>query len=303
MQTKPSATAAVVASTLLLLRGDADLEPLADPATHAAVESAVRRAIPAFGALLDLVPWPLLRRAALGVERAASPGFVAHYALRKHAIRELVAQSVSDGFRQVVMVGAGFDMLSSSVDARATIFEVDHPATQEIKREALRGARSRQVTYVPVDLARDDLRRALVRAEGFRPDAPTLYVAEGLLMYLPSDRVGAVLGDMRGPARVIFTVVTPDRAGRVRLHSQRAMVDWVMRHIDEPFVWGESGENLAGLLRAHGLRMDRAFTTADHGRRVLGVRTRARLPRPTGELVVVAHGEHPVEASASPVAP
>jgi methyltransferase (TIGR00027 family) len=290
----PSVTAAVVAATLLLLRNDPDLGHLVDPNALAPLERAVRKVVPAMGGLLDHIPWPLLRRAALGVERIVSPGFVAHYALRKSVIRAELRRAFEEGHRQVVLLGAGFDMLSTCLPTEARVFEVDHPATQAAKKQALGSSSPGRHGFVSADLAVEDLRDALLRAPGFDPARDTVYVAEGLLMYLTPARVAALLCDLDGRGqhrtRVVMTVITPDRDGAYRLHTQRRVVDACMRGLDEPFVWGTSRESLPALLAFYGLCPARITSTFELKDSHFPERARRRLPRPTGELVVVADG-------------
>jgi methyltransferase (TIGR00027 family) len=287
--TGPSTTAAVVASTLLLLNNDPELARLGAPEATPAVEAAVRRAIPLFGTLLDRVPWPMLERAAHVAERLVSPGFVAHYALRKFAVRQaLLAAVVERGHRQVVLVGAGFDMMALSLPADCTVIEADHPATQSLRRDA---SEPPEITFVPVDLTVDRLEDALRRSPKFDPNADTVFVAEGLLMYLEPERVDALLADLaKGPGArtVVLSIVTPDHAGRVRIHSQRRVVDWIMRWIDEPFVWGESPEKLRRTLDRHGFVVETVTTTTNLRDDMLSPTARRRLPTPPGEIIVVA---------------
>jgi methyltransferase (TIGR00027 family) len=285
-----SVTAAVVASTLLLLRDDPEFGQLLDPVAHESIDAAVRVTLPVFGHLLDYVPWPVLRHAALGVESVISPGFIAHYALRKHTIRTHLRQWIDEGFRQVVLLGAGFDMLSQSIPTEVSVFELDHPATQGAKRKALLTLASRTVSFVPVDFARESLRGALLRSRSFDHDARTVFVAEGLLMYLSADRAEAMLADISSSApdvRAILTVITPDPRGRYRLHSQRKVVDWCMSWLDEPFVWGVRPEEIASLLKRHGLALESIACTTEIRDRLLSRNARHRMPQPSGELMIV----------------
>lgn len=281
MNNGPSVTAAVVASTLLLSKDDPNLGHLAPD------EVAVRRAVPLFGHLLDTVPWPVLERAAHVAERLVSPGFVTHYALRKIAIRRALASAVAAGSRQVVLVGAGFDNLASSVPADVRVFEVDHPATQ-----VYRGETADNVTLVPVDLTKEHATEALRRTPGFDPSAATVFVAEGLLMYLEEDCVNRVLADLaRGPGArtLVLSIVTPDASGKVRIHTQRRVIDWIMRFIDEPFLWGEGPVELRETLGRHGLTVASIVSTMELRDELLPSSGQRRLPRPPGEIVVVAN--------------
>ncbi|MFO0735967.1 MAG: SAM-dependent methyltransferase [Labilithrix sp.] len=276
-----------MASTLLLLEDDPDLASLHAAPAADAVEAAVRRALPLFGTLLDTVPWPVLERAAHVAERLVSPGFVTHYALRKLGVRRALAAAVDAGARQVILVGAGFDMLSATVPKGVPVFEVDHPATQSYRGE------SEGVTLVPVDLATGSMLSALRRTPAFDATLPTVFVAEGLLMYLDEERVHRVLGEIAsgpGARTLILSIVTPDAAGRLRLHSQRRVVDWIMRFIDEPFLWGAAPNELERTLHRHGLVLKSVQTTMDLRDELLPVSAHRRLPRPSGEIIVVAEG-------------
>lgn len=288
----PSTTAAIVAATLLLLRDDPALESLVDEEALPFIRRLVREAVPPLRPLLDHAPWPLVRRLALRAERHLSPGFVTHYALRKHAVRTALRRAVEDGCRQVVLLGAGFDMLSLSVPSSASVFEIDHPGTQVIKRRAIGERGLRNVNYIPVDLAQTPLRVALGWAPGFCPDVRTVFVAEGLLMYLTREKARAVLADIAdcARARLIATLVLPDPAGRARLHAQSRVVDVSMRVLHEEMLWSDTRADIATLVRTAGFDLTRLFTTADVaddlGR--AGEVARRRLPETVGEVLFVA---------------
>jgi methyltransferase (TIGR00027 family) len=94
------------------------------------------------------------------------------------------------GVGQVVVLAAGLDARACRLDwpADTRLFEIDQPPVLEFKDAVLRaqGAVARCVrTAVGVDL-RDDWAGALTAA-GFDPDVPSVWVAEGLLQYLPAD--------------------------------------------------------------------------------------------------------------------
>lgn len=287
---RPNTTAAVIAATLLLLRDSRELGHLVDRGSLDAVERAVRLALPGAGTVLDHVPLPIVRRLAFALERAVSPGFMTHYAVRKALIRERLARAIDDGFQQVVLLGAGFDMLSASVAPSARVFELDLPATQAAKVRALEGTRARPVTYVAGDLARERLDDLLARAPGFRGDEDTVFVAEGLLMYLEEEAVDRLLGDMsRGRRRTqaILSFVTPDEGGRPRMHSQRKIVDLCMRLLGEEFVWGEASTQLEQRLERCSLRVVELVSNQELVDAL--ARDQQVRPRPTsGEVVVVA---------------
>src|SRR5690606_25987400 len=136
---------------------------------------------------------------------------------------------------------------------------VDLPATQRAKESATRSLGLRSVRYVPADLRQTRLSVALGRAPGFSPARDTVFAAEGVLMYLPPHVVDDVLDDLsddRRKTRAILTCVTPDAQGKPRMHSQRTVVDYCMRLLGEPFVWGERDERLRERVERHAFHVD-----------------------------------------------
>jgi len=74
-------------------------------------------------------------------------------------------------------------------------YELDLPQTQQFKKQrviALLGSLPANVTYVPIDFARQDLAEALARS-GYDPGKRTIFVWEGVTMYIPEAAVDATL--------------------------------------------------------------------------------------------------------------
>jgi O-methyltransferase involved in polyketide biosynthesis len=97
---------------------------------------------------LKIVQETWFRPIAKLVERVTIPGILLHYALRKKCIRELVRSALANGVAQVVILGAGFDPLSSELQREfptAVFWEIDHPATQRHKVRACSKIRIEQV--------------------------------------------------------------------------------------------------------------------------------------------------------------
>ena len=97
---------------------------------------------------------------------------------------------------QVVILGAGLDGRAWRLPelAESVVLEVDHPASQQAKRSRAAGlpAMAREVRFVPVDFAHDDLDGRLAEA-GHDPAAPTMWIWEGVVPYLTGAQVRATL--------------------------------------------------------------------------------------------------------------
>lgn len=112
--------------------------------------------------------------------------FVTYQGARTRYFDDYFTAAADAGVRQIVMLAAGLDSRAYRLDwpAETTVFELDQPRVLEFKRHALSGESPRaERREVPVDL-RDDWPTAL-RANGFRPEQPSAWIAEGLLIYLP----------------------------------------------------------------------------------------------------------------------
>lgn len=148
-----------------------------------------------------------LRRGEAALARMAPDGRDRMFAalsvitLRVATIDAQVRLAVAAGARQLVILGAGFDTRAHRMDelAPVRVFEVDHPATQRVKRTraAPLPERAAELRYVPVDFARDALGEALAAA-GHDPDAPTVWVWEGVVMYLRDEALRSTLAAVRG---------------------------------------------------------------------------------------------------------
>ena len=94
------------------------------------------------------------------------------------------------------MLGAGLDTFAyRNPYAELRVFEVDHPATQQWKRELLQRndiAIPESVTYAPVDFERQSLSTQLGDA-GFNSQAPAFFAWLGVVPYLTLEAFRATL--------------------------------------------------------------------------------------------------------------
>ncbi len=314
---RPSETARLIARSLVLLARDPAFAGLVPPdaaeasgwflegnaPTRAGRDARRERAKALAGR-----PW--YRALTRLAERRTLPGIVAHYALRKRFLEDAARRALTDdGFTQVVVLGAGFDTLALRLAPKfpqTTFVEVDHPATQIAKQEALarHDAIWPNLHFAPADLSRSRLASVLDGCPAYRPDAATLFVAEGLLMYLDAVIVSALFRDAAGgasfPRRFAFTFLEPDASGAAANFSPPSrFVDRWLRRRGEPFRWGVARSDLNGWLTARGWTLSsEGIATPDALRECyLSARTNAAtLPlslRPArGDLAAVADAEN-----------
>lgn len=127
----------------------------------------------------------------------------------------------------MVILAAGLDSRAYRLDwpAGTTVYEIDQPLVLQYKRQTLDEHDVRSACLrreVAVDL-RQDWPVALQR-EGFDVTVPTAWLAEGLLMYLPTeaqDRLFELIVDQSAPgSRIAVEAVGPDNAKRHEVRSK-----------------------------------------------------------------------------------
>lgn len=269
---RPSSTATLIAMATVLTARDARFAQYVPPGGTVLCERCLT------GAQRWLTRMPALARA---IERATVPGLCLHFMLRKRWIEHAVRSALARGARRVVVIGAGYDTLALRLarEFPALRFtEVDHPATQAVKRAAL--AASPNVRFVAADLARTPLVSALAGALG--PE-PSVFVVEGLLMYLTGEETAALLAAVHrlqaAGGELVFTVMEPAAEGAVRFHNATWLERAILALWREPFRSAVRREQLGALLAGLGFELrEWADLAAMH----------PELPLARGELVVHA---------------
>ena len=99
---------------------------------------------------------------------------------------DMLDAQIAGGIGQVVILGAGLDTRAIRKQSTGVrYFEIDDPATMELKRRCYADARTRpQVTLIPGNYVTDGL-IDLLRSNGFEFDVPTYLIWEGNVMYMP----------------------------------------------------------------------------------------------------------------------
>jgi methyltransferase (TIGR00027 family) len=194
-------------------------------------------------------------------------------ALRTMVIDAAVKEGLARGARQLVILGAGLDGRAHRLEglAEVSVFEVDHPATQALKRERAAGLAhvSKRLTYVPVDFERDALEAALQGA-GHRADQPTVWIWEGVVMYLTDEALRSTLRIIAGRSQAGSTLVIQYN----RPVPRPWVMNLVLRFWGEPMIGLRSPAELARELSAAGFTVGQDTSNAEWA-----VQYRAPAPR------------------------
>lgn len=145
----------------------------------------------------------MIRRGESWIIREIFGGFMIHFVFpgingalvaRVRYFDDYLKACIAGGLEQLVIWGAGYDSRAYRFDEirkNVKTFEVDYPGTQERKKEKLKkifGAVPGHVVYVPIypDRERPD---QLLYQNGYDRSLKTLFVLEGVSMYMPPDDI------------------------------------------------------------------------------------------------------------------
>ncbi|HEY1989382.1 MAG TPA: SAM-dependent methyltransferase [Acidimicrobiales bacterium] len=153
---------------------------------------------------------------------AVRPGLVAWVSVRTRFLDTLTMGAVDDGVRQVVIVAAGLDARAFRLPlpADATVFEIDRQDIFNVKDGLIDetglapGCRRRTVV---ADILHPDWMSRLADS-GWEPQQSTLWLAEGLLIYLDQEQREQLLTQLAAAS------------DRGRLGATLAMETGAMRH-------------------------------------------------------------------------
>ncbi len=195
-------------------------------------------------------PWSVKLREAIVL-----PGITLHYALRKRHVETTVLDAINNGITQIVTLGAGFDALSWRLHTRypsVNFVEIDHPNTQKIKLAGLAHTQAPNIHFLSVDFTKQTLLGALTALSEFDGSKATLFICEGVLMYLSQHDVDVLFNSIkqlcRAKTQFLFSTLEPKHS------SNNTIPNILYRHLDkigEPILWDLSSDNMADYLRGH----------------------------------------------------
>lgn len=203
-----ASSTALVTCRMRAVHGRLDPAPIIDdPWGDTLVPVAVLRAL-----LEKMAPERLAAATGLPDEQLAQAAdeFVRNFGpygnviLRTRYTEEALAAAVARGVGQYVIIGAGFDSFILRQPAWArdlAIIEIDHPASQALKRQRLEECGIEvpgNAYFTPADLGKTSVRQALANSV-FDPGQPVFFAWLGVTMYLTREEN---LGTLRSVAEV-----------------------------------------------------------------------------------------------------
>jgi methyltransferase (TIGR00027 family) len=186
--------------------------------------------------------------------------------VRTRLIDQFVADATASGIPQAVILASGLDARGYRLSwpAETVVFEIDQPQVIEFKATTLAAAGAEptvDLRAVPIDL-RDDWPAAL-RQAGFDAHLPTVWVAEGLLAFLPPEAQDRLLDNITdlsaNGSRLVAEIFlsSPESLEVMHTAAQKWYDHGLDAHIDDLWYGGER-HDVAPYLDGRGWQTARA---------------------------------------------
>lgn len=203
------------------------------------------------------------------------PGITLHYVLRKSYIEDKTIEAIQKGAKQIVNLGAGFDTLAwrfCQQHKTVNFIEIDHPATSKYKQQALQkgAADLDNMHFLSVDFSQQNLYQALNECEQFDTSLPTLYICEGVLMYLSKQDIDLLftsISKLTGAnSQLLFTAIEPQHSPK---NNVRNLLYLYLKAVNEPICWTQDSAQLEEFVNAQNCSLEAYADTGELRRRYL----------------------------------
>jgi len=220
----------------------------ADPYATIFLDGGLKRAI-------KLSTLPFIGRLIPKIIQSKGPGALSSGIARTKYIDDLLEQTIRNGVRQVIILGAGFDTRALRLDLlhSVPVIEIDHPDTAKFKIDKLKealGQLPQNVSYLQTDFNKQSL-EDLASEHHLNLNIPTTIIWEGVTNYLTQQAVDKTFEFVKKftiGSHIIFTYIN-----KLVLDNPRSFVgtEKVLKNLsknEECWTLGLKPEELPGYL-------------------------------------------------------
>jgi methyltransferase (TIGR00027 family) len=220
----------------------------ADPYATIFLDDRLKRAI-------KLSTLPFIGRLIPKIIQSKGPGALSSGIARTKYIDDLLEQTIRNGVKQVIILGAGFDTRALRLDVlhSVPVIEIDHPDTAKFKIDKLKealGKLPKNVSYLQTDFNKESLEN-LASEHHLHLNIPTTIIWEGVTNYLTQQAVDKTFEFVKKFAigsYIIFTYIN-----KLVLDNPRSFIgtEKVLKNLsknEECWTLGLKPEELSGYL-------------------------------------------------------
>jgi methyltransferase (TIGR00027 family) len=232
----------------------------------------------------------------LFVRKIAPPGIYEYVLARTKLLDEVFLHALRNRFAQIVLLGAGFDTRAlrfANENSGSKIFELDISTTQQPKVEILKRKQielPKELVFVPIDFNKESMANVLGNAS-YVANKETLFIWEGVTMYLTSEAVDRTLDFVRSSAMegsiVAFDYVYASVLRREnKLYGEKEIYETVSR-AGEGWTFAVEDGAIEDFLTQRGFRLMTHYSPSDLEKRYLTGEDGKRLRRINGTHCIV----------------
>lgn len=212
--------------------------------------------------IIPLLERPWFRKSFRRFLEWVFPYFPLYLGIRKRWIENQVQKALQQDFQQVVILGAGFDPLAyryHQAHPKVHWLEIDHPHTLNYKQQAIQaqGDQKKNLSLLPLELSNSIWEDLLLQSGKYHPERKTLFLAEGLFMYLSKFDVRYLVETFTQHSatgsRWIGTVLTPLPSGKLIFPTNQTWRSYAFTFWSPNlYQWGISPEQLPNFFKQSG---------------------------------------------------
>jgi len=197
-------------------------------------------------------------------EELLLPGDLLHVVARKWYIQQMTQQFVEEGYKQIIVLGAGFDHLAYYYANRGvSCFEFDTPYMTVLKRNFFirnyPGQHHPRIVqaFLPKDKIRDLLPRHI------DPEKKTLIIAEGFFDYLEAETVEQSLADINNFFSHKPALISTHFALDELPYFYQKVFEISVKLVGEKLQFHTPMKELKFILRKHGFKISQLYDSED----------------------------------------
>lgn len=241
------------------------------------------------------IAWPLSKWVIdSGLYERMAPGAAAYILLRERAIDDFLEAQLSTGIKQVVILGAGYDMRALRIPGidKIRVFEVDEPATQNRKKALLKKVIDPVppfIKFVPVNFNTQSLGENLSK-EGYDEHAKTLFIWQGVTYFLTKEGVDLTLSFISEHSGTGSTIIFDYMYSEIFLDESRSDIKALRRASrisGESYLFGIERGQIGPFLTQRGFQDVQNSTLEDLKQKYFTGKNAGRVV-PTGIAIVSA---------------
>lgn len=206
-----------------------------------------------------------------GYAELRGPGVNGFLIARERYIDDVLENFLDEGLEQLVILGAGYDSRAYRFDLpeRVRTFEVDHPDTQADKLKKVYKVFHKipeHLRYISVDINIQSLSECLLSA-GYDPSLISLFIWQGVTMYLTAEAVDATLAfvvkNAAPGSAIVFDYVYQAVLDGIQKQSEIIGMRRYRFMTGEGLSFGIPEGMVGRFLRAHGFHQVKDVSTAE----------------------------------------